>query len=104
MTSEVSQSLAIDTRLLQAFVIRGIISKTSIQKVLLFAKVIIYKSATSPNKFSRGITPTKADSRGPSVELDLCHVDTNLSKKKCQVFILYGNTVKFGKLPFSKVQ
>ena len=35
---------------------------TSILKVLLKQ----YKSPTGPNKFSRGITPTKADQTGPN--------------------------------------
>ena len=51
--------------------------ETSILKVLLKQ----YKSPTGPNKFSRGISPIKADYRDPKVELDLYHADTNSSKK-----------------------
>ena len=50
---------------------------TSILKVFLKQ----YKSPTGPNKFSRGISPIKADQRGPKVELNLNHVDTDSSKK-----------------------
>ena len=59
------------------------LSITSILKVLLKQ----HKSPTGPNKFSRGITLTKADQRVPEVELDLYHVDTN-SSKEIQVIIL----------------
>ena len=51
--------------------------KNQKQKVLLKQ----YKSPTSPNKFSRGGTPTNTDQRGVKMETDVYYFGTNSSKK-----------------------
>ena len=63
---------------------------TSILKVLLTQ----YKSLTGPNKFSRGITPTNADQRGPKRQLDM-KFSENLAK---------GNNSREGMLNATKVK
>ena len=71
--------------------------------VTIILKVLLkqYKSPTGPKKISRGIIPTKADQRGPKVELSLYHVDTNSKIKssvtKLKLDLYYGMTNSYTK-------